>query len=422
MSPPLRIPIIGAGTVGPVLAIALKRSGHLPVLYDHIAQAGDVGGGINFAPNGLRLIKDLGFLDEFMANGTPLVRADIGKLDGRPITSFSGDAIAKKYGIPSVGIRRSRMHSLFLKKAQEAGIPIHLGKHLSSITQPKSTQLGVTAKFTDGTEADGDILVGADGINSITRTAVFGDEPPPTFTGIEAIIGISNYKDAAVTRILQGGGKQFGMYGIGNGDEVVWFVGYRQKQEDLVKESWETDGEGVAAREAGKLEEMFMDWGLEKEFAEVVGKSKRIIRYGIFDREPRVPWSLGNVVLIGDAAHPMPPHLGQGGNTALEDAGVLSELIRRLYPISSESMSNNDALRKAFEVFESLRSKRTADITKSARELGKINSIESPLLCALRDAAQGFVIWANGGVPPLDALYGYNYKAEVAMALEKRGL
>ncbi|KAI8848056.1 hypothetical protein BC829DRAFT_444130 [Chytridium lagenaria] len=338
------------------------------VLYDHIAAAGDVGGGINFAVNGLRVIQELGFLDEFKKEGTPMIKTLVKKLDGRRITEFSGEAIAEKYGIHNV--------------AQEANIPIHLNKNLTSIVQPSSsTSLGVTAHFTDGTQADGDILIGADGLNSITRSAVFGtNEPAPRFTGIEAIIGISTTPNNAVTQILQGGGKQFGMYGIGR-DEVVWFVGYQQMQENLVKEK------------------LFREWGVEESFAEVVERSSRVIRYGIFDREPRKPWSKGNVVLIGDAAHPMPPHLGQGGNTALEDSGVLSHLITRLHPSTSTTTPT--------------------DITKSARELGKINSLESPLLCSLRDAAISMTVWMNGGVPPLDAMYGYKCKEEVEKALKK---
>ncbi|KAJ3103840.1 hypothetical protein HDU96_009131 [Phlyctochytrium bullatum] len=418
--PPLKIPIVGAGTAGPILALALKRAGHQPVLFDRIDKAGDVGGGINFAANGLRIIKSLGFLDEFERQGMPMVRTEIRKLDGRQVLSFSGKDFEKKYGIPNIAIRRSRMHSLFLQKCQEAGVEIHLRKQLVSVRSAEAG-FGVSATFADGSVAEGDFLVGADGLKSAARAFVVGEEAPPRFTGIEAIIGISNSKteaQAGITRIYQGAGKQVGMYGIGNGTEMLWFVGYPQKQENLVQESWEVDGEGVANREAINMSEIFSGWGLPSDVVEMVARSSRIIRYGIFDRDPTDKWHKGNVLLLGDAAHPMPPHLGQGGNTSLEDAGVLSELVARLLPSTATSPLSHANLETVFKTYTSLRTQRTADITKTAREMGKMNSLENPLLCSLRDSFLALLFWAYGG-PPVEAMYGYDYKEVVEKALKK---
>ncbi|KAJ3096517.1 hypothetical protein HDU97_005805 [Phlyctochytrium planicorne] len=455
----LRIPIIGAGTVGQIMAIALKRAGHLPELYDGIPRAGDVGGGINFAPNGLKVLKDMGLLDGFIERGVfhlhivackeaipfklsgvsslldkirsltsfqgqPCSKLVINKLDGRPIASFSQEPFLRKYGIPNIAIRRSRLQTYFLEAAANEGIPIHFNKQLSSVSQPSLDKLGVTATFKDDTQTTGDVLIGADGLHSKTRVAVFGEEPPPKYTGIEAIIGISQAdtaEAASITRIHQGAGKQFGMYGIGGDREMLWFVAYPQAEEKLVRESWEADGEGVAKREAHEISAIFRKWGLEEGFAKIVERSSRIIRYGIFEREPRDTWSKGNVVLIGDAAHPMPPHLGQGGNTALEDAAVLASLITKLYKPNASDKSNA-SLKTAFKIYTELRAKRTANITKAARELGKINSISSPFLCALRDSAIALAIWYNGGAPPVDAMYGYNCEEVVANALRAKGL
>jgi 2-polyprenyl-6-methoxyphenol hydroxylase-like FAD-dependent oxidoreductase len=167
--------INGCGTVGPLLALALKRQNLEPQLFDSVDEFRDVGGAFNLAPNGLCFVKSLGLLDQVYQGGTPLGVAYIKSLGGKTITKFTGDSINEKYGIYNTGILRSRFHQICMDQVKREGIPVHLGKQLVDIHQNKSK---VTAIFKDGSNFTGDVLVGTDGLHSATRQILFGKETP----------------------------------------------------------------------------------------------------------------------------------------------------------------------------------------------------------------------------------------------------
>ncbi|KAJ3073991.1 hypothetical protein HDU98_000152 [Podochytrium sp. JEL0797] len=393
----MKVLIVGAGTVGPLLGVALHRAGMKAALFDAAATFTDIGGGFNLAPNGLRFAQRLGLLDKVYAEGTPLSMARIRTLDGGPVAEFSGAKLAQKYGTFNTGIKRSRFNAIGVQAAREEGVEIHNAKKLVNIEQ---TETNVTAIFADGTRAEGDILIGADGLRSGTRAILFGPEKP-SYTGMDAIIGVTNVKDMNIeckpeeTLIFQGKGTQFGIYGIGH-NEVVWFIAFKGTGDG--QESWVSDASNVHEQLLARLESL----GAAPITREVVAKSERVLRYGIYDREPLKTWINGRCVLIGDAAHPMSPHLGQGANTALEDGGLLAELLKA---------SPEDPV-LAFQQFEKLRLNRTAQIVKSANAMGANVRLENPVLCKLRDLALAGVFAVLGG-PPVDDMYKYDY-VEVA--------
>lgn len=404
----LRVLIVGSGTVGPLLALALRRQGHIPTLFEATSKFTDVGGGINFAPNGLRFIRDLGLLEQFTAAGSPTIRLAVSKIDGTPITSFTTDPWAAKYeGLRPIGIKRTRMHDVFMEAVRKEGIETLTGKRLKDIQQQDGGKKGpkaVTAIFEDGTEYSGDVLLGCDGLHSKTRELLFGKEPA-SYTGVVATIGLSTAspsEDPSTMYGFQGDGKFAGMYGIGKG-ELIWFVGEDEGDANKARESWV-----IGDNPPEKAAELFRGWGFPSNVVDTVGRSFRVIKYAIFDR-PAIPsWTKGRVTLVGDAAHPMAPHLGQGGNTAMEDGGVLSELLCR-FPETPE---------KAFEIYERMRKSRTAYIVSSARQMGNMNSLRNPIGCQLRDWAIAGMVKVLGG-PPVDALYSYDYKKKVEEELKK---
>ncbi|KAI9026801.1 hypothetical protein DFJ74DRAFT_661892 [Hyaloraphidium curvatum] len=393
-----RVLISGAGTIGPLLAMALKRAGHKPALHDAVASWADVGGGLNLAPNGLRLVRDLGLLDELAAAGTPTSDYVISKIDGRRITSWTAEPWQKAYGMIPIGIRRSRMHELFIRAAERDGVPVHTGKKLKDIQQGGGSS-PVVATFEDGTTAEADLMVGCDGLHSQTRALLWGKEPA-TYTGVSSLIGISTRDDGHIMRGYQGNGLFGGLYGIGKG-EVVWFINRAEPDATKAQESWTSDA-AAATTHADQLRSL----GMPADFVDTVARSSRVIVWAVYDR-PAIPqWTKGRVTLAGDAAHPMSPHLGQGANTGLEDAGVLSELLRRI----------PDDPARAFAVYERLRKSRTAQIVKSARQMGEMNSMTNTIACAVRDAAMAAMIRLLGS-PPVDVMHGYDYKKVVEKEL-----
>jgi salicylate hydroxylase len=402
----MKVLISGSGTVGPLLAIALKRAGFQPVLFDKAPAFRDVGGGINLAPNGLLFIKRLGLLEDLVALGAPMKSTTIKKWDGSLITRFTGDQIRQKFEVTNLGIKRHSMHQYFMQAVEKEKIPVFLNKEVVAIL--RNAEDGVVIQFADGTKESGDILIGADGLSSGTRQALFGKEEP-RFTGVVAVIGIVKHTDSspfqpADGQIFQGGGRQIGIYGI-RPNESLWFCGEKGRKE-TAKENWVVE-DSQAQSMAREIADEFQRRKLPQEVCDFVKQSYRVIRYGIFDRNPIQTWSKGNITLVGDAAHPMPPHLGQGGNTALEDVGVLAELLKE-FPTNP---------RKAFQVYEDMRLKRTYRTVAMANWMGKMNYIESDFLCSLRDRFLQFA-FRNG--PPVDDMFGYDYLKEVHKQLGKQ--
>ena len=404
------VSIVGAGTAGPLLALALKRSGrYAPVLYDAAASFGDVGGGFNLAPNGLRLLERLGLLDKVCEAGVPLRTGHIRTMDGRRVTAFEGSAVCAAFGgLGNVGILRSRFHAIAVAQAAAEGIPIYNRKALSALAQDGA---GVTLTFADGSTARSELVVGCDGLRSATREALYGPSHPQ-FTGMEAVIGLTDSARVATTAghvtadtvVFQGNGAQFGLYGVAP-DTVMWFMD--QPAAEATTERWEGDADLAEIRQ--RLDVRLRELGAAPLARDLVAGAHRVIRYAIYDRKPIPSWTRGRVVLLGDAAHPMSPHLGQGANTALEDAGVLAELLA----------GSSADYAWAFRQYEQLRQKRTAAIQSSARLMGAMNALKNPWLCWARDTAMAVSFWLAGG-PPVAYMYGYDYLKVAQEALRAR--
>ncbi|KAI9026790.1 hypothetical protein DFJ74DRAFT_661871 [Hyaloraphidium curvatum] len=322
------------------------------------------------------------------------------RIDGGGIAGFDGDAWAREQGgLRPLGIRRTRMLDVFLGAAKADGVPVHAGMPLAGIGHdPSDPSKPVVARFADGTEVEGDALIGCDGLHSKVREVLWGKQPA-SYTGVLATLGIARGPDGDTMKGYQGKGMFAGIYGVGKG-ELQWFVGEKAGQERAT-ETWNADYSS-----ASENAEWFAKQGFPADVVDLVASSFRIIRFAVWDRPPLPRWGRGKVTLVGDAAHPTSPHLGQGANMALEDAGVLSELLRR--------MPRDPA--GAFEVYERLRRARTAQIVRSARQMGEINSLRNPIACAVRDAAMAAAIRVLGA-PPVGAMHGYDYKAAVEKAL-----
>jgi salicylate hydroxylase len=397
-----KVLIIGAGTVGPLIALALKRAQFHPVLFDSVAKFGDVGGGLSLAPNGLLFLKNLGLLEKVYQQGCPVKSMSINTLEGHPVLTLSGKSLYDQYGFFLTGIRRSRLHQIMMDQVAQENIPVHLSKRLNDIRQSDSS---ISACFEDGSVVEGDLLLGCDGLKSVTRQLLWGKENP-RFTGIEANIGIANWDSTLRFRpghseIFRGKGKSMGIFGIGQ-NEILWFIA--QNSLANATESWVQDqGPERAQRIVTELKQLRVS-----RFAqEVVSKSNRVLRYGIFDRPPLNSWTKGRATLVGDAAHPMPPHFGQGANTALEDGGVLTELMK----LKSDPL-------EAFSIYENVRIKRVDRILKISHQMGEINTLSNPMLCKLRDIVTVAALFALGK-PPLDETFAYNYQKVAEKAAQK---
>jgi 2-polyprenyl-6-methoxyphenol hydroxylase-like FAD-dependent oxidoreductase len=227
---------------------------------------------------------------------------------------------------------------------------------------------GVTARFADDSEARGDFLIGADGIHSAIRAQMFG-KSKPRYSGYTAWRAVARfpharlpYKDASET---WGRGARFGIVPMSN-DRIYWFA---------TKNAPEGEKDAPGGRKH-ELLYLFRDWHEPIEAIIEATDDGAILRNDIYDREPLACWSQGRVTLLGDAAHPMTPNLGQGACQAIEDAVVLGQCF-----------DDDGDVESALGAYEKRRLERTTEIVKQSWRIGRIAQWQNPFACALRNSA-----------------------------------
>lgn len=356
-----KAPIIGGGIGGLAAAVALRQQGIEAVVCERAPELKEVGAGITLWTNAVRALRKLGLGDALAAVSTPLDRSEIRSWNGKLLAQTGLGALGKTLAAPSVGIHRADLHAL-LQRALPADA-VRLGKSCTSFGQEAD---GGTAHFEDGSQETGDVLIGADGLNSTIRRQLRGFEPF-RYAGHTAWRGIAHFEHAAMplglTSLSLGRGSQFGLLPIGGG-RTYWFG------------TWQTPAggrDGPGGRRADMLP-VFHDW--HAPIPELIHATLEgaILRNDIFDREPIAGWGVGRVTLLGDAAHPTTPHLGQGACQGLEDAVVLAHCL-----------ASGSAPAAALRDYEDRRRERTAAIINLSRKMGRFFELKNPAACWLRD-------------------------------------
>ena len=241
---------------------------------------------------------------------------------------------------------------------------LHLGFTVAGYAD---TSNGIELAATSGARINGSLLVGADGMHSRVRVGRFGDEAPRYcgYVGWRSVVpGIpAGYEGGWLTESW-GEGKRFGISPLG-GNRCYWYATTNQPCQAP-----------VVANARDELLAMFHRWHTPIPELIAATPAEAILRNEIFDRPGRAPWTQGRVTLLGDAAHPMSPNLGQGACTALEDAWVLA---RELAAAPSGPVG--------LQRYERARRNRTSWINRASRVLGRVIQLEHPVATAARDAA-----------------------------------
>jgi 2-polyprenyl-6-methoxyphenol hydroxylase-like FAD-dependent oxidoreductase len=361
MNPPRRALIIGGGIAGPALSLFLARAGIEPVVLEAYPRADDVGSAFQIAPNGLRVLAELGLGDALLAAGAPsrdfCFRNHHGRTIGVAHTGSAG---------PAVNVARAAVQRGLREEVERRGIAIHHEKRLRDIAIEGPR---ITAIFEDGSRETGDLLIGADGVHSRVRAWMLPEHARPRDTGMVSIGGLCasdaaappDPEDADRLTFLVGPKHQFG-YSKMSPSRWGWWChvgdGDAAEAGDLIT----LPGEALRAR----MQARYAGWCAPTQA--LIASTETWLRTRIHD-VPKLPtWHRGPVVLIGDAAHAMSPAGGQGASLALEDARLLAQLL------GSGERSIEDALTR----FEALRKKRAeamvaqgyANDRRSLNELG----------------------------------------------------
>jgi salicylate hydroxylase len=346
----LRAVVVGAGIGGTAAALALARAGIDVQVYEQAQQLAEVGAGVSLAPNGLRMLERLGVGEGIGRLGARHVSTQLLLSDGRPVR-HEPDQFARAGG--NVGIHRADLLGLLAGKLPPG--TVHTGHRCTGFSQDADS---ATVGFADGTTARADVVIGADGIHSVLQGFVV-EPAEPAFSGVVAYRGLVPRRDeypAGTMRMWAGETKHFLVFPVRAG-QLLNYVGF-VPSDTSVRESWSAPGDPAA------LTAHFAGWdpAIASVIAAISGPGGSGFQWAMYDRAPLPRWSSGRLTLLGDAAHPMLPHLGQGVNQALEDAVVLATLLGAS-PHSAD-------VPHALTTYEGLRRDRTARVQLGSRRNG----------------------------------------------------
>ncbi|MGC9670726.1 FAD-dependent oxidoreductase [Planosporangium sp. 12N6] len=313
--------IVGGGIGGLSTAYSLTRQGLRVRVLEQAASFGEVGAGIQLAPNCTRILDDYGLLDKARSLGVvPAAMVMRDAVDGSELTRLDLRDLERRYGSPYLVIHRSDLHGLFLRACGSSGVELVTDAHAASY---ENTDSGARVTLTDGTVHEAGVVIAADGLHSVARKLLVDDEPVNSayvaYRGTVPVAEITDrYVDLAEVVVYVGPRCHFVHYGLRGGE--------------LLNQ--------VAVFESPKALAGDQDWGTPDELDAAFAKTCDLVQRGIphmwrdkwwrmYDRDPIMTWIHGNIALLGDAAHPPLQYMAQGAIMAIEDGWVLGEHVRR---------------------------------------------------------------------------------------------
>lgn len=354
---PRKALIIGAGIAGPVVAILLKRAGIDAELFEAWPYSAGIGGGLQIAPNGMRVLAEIGLAEDGIASGSISESFDFYSQSGRKIGSINRN-MQRRFGQPAVNMRRSTLLELIVNKAWCENVELRFEKRLVRIEDRADRP--IVAHFTDGSSAEGDFLIGADGVHSIVRQHVLPEGPRPFDTGLIGFGGFvprSLIEDTGSGQRTEATFGRSGFFGCGfcSPDPqtgAMWWS--TQPSQGLDAAAYRT-----MSQEAIRRHLLDFHAGWHEPIPRILHAAENIVVTDTLDVATLPVWSRGRVLLIGDAAHATSPHAGQGASLALEDAMRLGSL-----------MHQGRELGQTFQAFEQERRARAERIVAIARRNG----------------------------------------------------
>ena len=371
--------IAGGGVGGPALALFLKRAGISCAIYEAHPYTEGVGGGLNLALNGMNVLAELG-LAETLTRRATVARESIFVDDrGKPLGRLPyGNP--KRYGQPAVSMSRALLFGLLAEELRRQEIPIHYEKRVSGVVENGDN---VTITFSDGDSAQGDVLIGADGVRSAVRSYLLPEGPHPDYTGI---IGIGGFTPLSALPLIPQrdiealtytfGPRGFFGYGGADTGTMMWWSNLWRKREFSHAELTNLDQRAIQ-------DELLRRYrGYHEPIASLIRNTSSMLRMNIYDILSLPTWHSGRVALMGDAAHAVSPNAGQGASMAFEDAMCLAMLLRDC---------GGDYTR-AFAGFEQLRKDRVEKIVAEGRRRGSDKEEVSAFQSRLRNTMMKFFL------------------------------
>lgn len=356
----MKATIIGAGIGGLTLAIALKKKGIEVEIFEATTEFKRVGAGIVLAINAMQIFDRLGMVNALESAGNVLEGMEITNAKLNALGTTEHQYFESIYKLRNVAIHRATLHEVLLAELGK-DVPLYLNKKLKSLEQKNGINY---LEFEDGTKHETALLIGADGIHSAVRRAVYPNVKERfakqwCWRGVLDFALEPAYKQIA--REALGRGVRFGIVPIAP-KKVYWYACASYK------ENAHTELANIP------IEDHFKDFNpLVLQLIKATDPSK-IISAELGDLEPMDCWYKGNMVLMGDAAHATTPNMGQGANQAIESAWVLSDCLTTEKDWST-----------AFAKYQQIRQSKANEVVKTSWQIGQIMHLSNPVAAKLRD-------------------------------------
>jgi len=352
--------IVGAGIGGLSAGIALRQAGWNIRIFERAASPRELGFGLGLAPNAIAALAELGVADVVLARAFTPRRGELRRLDGTVLKR--AELPPGALGGPMVLALRPALHGALL---EAVGLDaITLSAEATGFTVTGNRVVLHIRNGANGTAAEGDLLVGADGVNSVIRNALHPSQSPPRSSGIVAVRG-------AVHGAVHHLGDLSGVYYLGPGVEsmlirasdtgIYWFL-------SLARELVPPDMRDPAAVLA------HMTPRFDATFRAVTSATEELRYDELVDRDPIPFWGKGVVTLLGDAAHPLLPHTGQGAAQAIVDAVTLGK-----------ALSADANVEHALRSYELGRRQKTAALLGQGRRTARVMRTTNSVACYLRE-------------------------------------
>ena len=368
-----RVLVVGAGIGGLTAALALQRVGVDVTVLERASELREVGAGISLWPNAVIGLRRLGVGHAVEAAAATVQRADLRSWRGQLLHGSSTEAVEERFGGPVLMIHRADLHAA-LRSALDPRA-LQLGVEVATVEQNAA---GALARLVEGDPLRADVLIGADGLNSVVREATLADGPP-SYAGLTAWRGVTSVSADLAAGLS--GSESWGMgsiFGIQRlpANRVYWYAATRAPE-----------GESAPAvrprSHKDTLVGLFGTW--HDPIPELIDTTPEdeILRNGLYDRPVTRNVASGRVALLGDAAHPMLPYLGQGACQAIVDGIVLADV---LADARGDERAREDDIQAALASYGRRRSAQTAAAVTGSRRMSRVAHLRRPPVVAMRNA------------------------------------
>jgi len=357
-----KVVIVGAGIGGLAAASALRADGHEVTVLERAVEFTPLGAGLSVWPNGSHALRALGLDEVVDSAGVPRGDGGIRRAsDGSLIAASNTEELEARYGAPLALVHRGDLQHALLEAAGPK--TVRFGATVAGVDESGSVTLA------DGETLEADVIVGADGIRSVVRERLLGDGEPIA-SGYVAYRSVVDWPDDVPAGEYWGRGEVFGIAPLSRG-RVYWYAALPVKSD-----------EGKDANEQlDRLRERYVSWAAPIPRILAATQNAKLLRHELLGRDPIDRWGIGRVTLLGDAAHPMLPFLGQGACCALEDAVALRGALGEA--------GDNGGVEAELRSYEAERTSRAAGLVKGSRAAGRVAMANSFLGTRLRNLAVG---------------------------------